>query len=108
MSITIDVISNRLGELRASLDGTLEAALDAGVAVAIATADPLTPVDTGLLRGNKSVERTTGSRVITWNQEYAAYQEFGTSRGVPANGFAQAGADAATPVIQAALGEWGS
>ena len=69
-------------------------------------ADPMTPVDTGMLKGNKSIEAGAGSRTITWNQEYAAYQEFGTSRGVPANGFAAAGADAAGAVIESKLGRW--
>lgn len=107
IDITVDVTSNILGRLASSLDGTLEAALDAGVATCIAVADPLTPVDTGALKGNKSIERGAGSRMITWNQHYAAYQEFGTSRGVPARGFAKAGADAASAVIAAELGKWG-
>ena len=108
IDITVQVLNNRFGQLANSLDAALEAALDAGVKAATATADPLTPVDTGELRGNKTIERSPGSRTITWNQHYAAHQEFGTSRGVPAHGFAKAGADAAEPVISAGLAGWGS
>src|SRR5690606_30047335 len=105
--ITVDVTSNILGRLASSLDTTLEAALDAGVATCIAVADPLTPVDTGALKGNKSSERAAGSRTITGNQHPAADQESGTRRGVPARGSAKAGADAANAVIAAELGKWG-
>ena len=106
MSVTIEVTLNRFGEFAGTLDSTLQAALDAGVQTCIATADPLTPVDTGALRANKSISGGGDSRTITWNQDYAAYQEFGTSRGVPARHFARSGADAAVPVIEAALGRW--
>jgi len=106
MSIQVVVALNRFGEFAGTLDATLSAALDAGVKTCIAVADPLTPVDTGALRGNKTISGGSTERTITWNQHYAAYQEFGTSRGVPARGFAQAGADAALPVIQSRLGRW--
>ncbi len=106
MAVEIVVSLNRFGEFAGTLDSTLQTALDAGVKACIATADPMTPVDTGALRGNKSISGGGDSRTITWNQHYAAYQEFGTSRGVPARGFAKAGADAALPVIQSHLGRW--
>jgi hypothetical protein len=105
--IAIDVISNRFAELAASLDTTLETALNRGVETCIATADPLTPRDTGMLVGNKSITGGGGTRTLTWNQSYAAYQEFGTSRGVSAKLFATQGADAANAVIGEELAGWG-
>lgn len=106
MSATIRVVVNRLPALAGHVDTTLETALDAGVAAAIATADPLTPVDTGALRANKSIEREAGGRTITWNQEYAAFNEWGTVN-MSARPFATPGADAAVPVIEAELARFG-
>lgn len=104
MSIaSIVVASNNFHALASGFSGKVEAALDAGVRVGIAAADPRTPVDTGALKGNKTIQRSPGFRSITWNQHYAVYQNFGTSRGVPANHFAEAAVDAATPVIQAGI-----
>lgn len=104
--VTVTIPINRFGEFAGTLDETIETALDAGVVACIAAADPRTPVDTGALRANKTISGGAGERIITWNQHYAAYQNFGTSRGVPANHFAEAGADAALPVIEANLGRW--
>jgi hypothetical protein len=97
------VVHNTFNALAGRLDAGLEAALDAGLAAGIAAADSKTPVDTGLLKGNKSISRSPGFRSLTWNQHYAVYQNFGTARGVPANHFAEAAVDAATPVIQAGI-----
>lgn len=108
MAVRVEVALNRFPELASTFDAAVERALDAGVQVCIATADPLTPVDTGLLRANKSITAGPGVRTITWNQHYAAYQEFGTSRGVSAKRFAATGADAAAPVIAAELGGFGT
>ena len=104
MSIaSVVVASNRFPDIARGFNAKVEAALDAGVAVGIAAADARTPVDTGNLKGNKTIGRAPGFRSITWNAPYAAYQNFGTSRGVPANHFAEAAVDAATPVIQAGI-----
>ncbi len=107
MSVSIEVSLNRFPQLAGQFDAMVEGARDAGVQTALATADPLTPVDTGALVANKTIERSQGQRTITWNQDYAAFQEFGTSRGVPANQFAAQGADAALPVITSHLGRFG-
>lgn len=106
MSVQVVTTLNRFGAFAASLDRTVESALDMGVKTCIAVADPLTPVDTGRLRGDKTITKGSGVRTITWNAEYAAYQEFGTSRGVPARHFARSGMDAALPVIEAGLKGW--
>lgn len=105
MSVTIEVVYNRFGEFAGTLDSTLQRALDAGVLACIATADPLTPVDTGALRANKSISGGGDSRTITWNQHYAAYNEMGTYK-MAARPFAKPGADAAGPVIASVLGGW--
>lgn len=104
MSIaSIVVAHNGFHALAGRLDTGLEAALDAGVAAGIAAADQRTPVDTGALRANKTIQRSPGFRSITWNQHYAAYVEFGT-RKMAAQPFARAAVDAANPVIQAGVG----
>ncbi len=105
--ITIRATSNRLGELSGALRGLAEEALDHGVTTLIEVADPRTPVDTGALKANKVIEKGSGSRTITWVQEYAAYQEFGTSRGVPARAFARTGAEAGLEAIESHLRTFG-
>jgi hypothetical protein len=107
MSVSIDVTLNIFPQLVGQFDPMVEGALDAGTAAGIAAADPRTPRDTGALAGNKVIVRSPGYREIGWLMEYAPYQNFGTSRGVPAHGFAEAGADAALPVINAELGRFG-
>ena len=107
MQVTVHAQINILGYLADSLDETVENALDHGVVTALEVADPRTPVDTGALRSNISVNKGAGQREIVWNQHYAIYQEFGTSRGVPANLFATQGADAATEVVNGLLAGWG-
>ena len=107
MHVTVHAGINILGYLAESLDKTVEQALDHGVITALEVADGHTPVDTGALRSNISVNKSAGQREIVWNQHYAIYQEFGTSRGVPANLFATQGADAATEVVNGLLAGWG-
>lgn len=59
---------------------------------------PYTPVDTGALRGNV----TADEHGVHWHQGYAAYQEFGTSRGVTAKSFAAQGFASGYPSMLAA------
>lgn len=107
MAVIIHAAYNHLPALANLLESTLEEAMDAGVETFVQTADPLTPVDKGLLKDNKSIRKGKGRREILYNQHYAAYQEFGTSRGVKANLFATQGAAAAEPIIAARLGRFG-
>jgi len=102
----VTVVSNLFPQLGQQLDRTLEDALDAGVLTCLAVADGLTPVDTGALRANKAIERGRGERTITWNQDYAAYVEMGTSR-MAAQPFAAPGMDAAMPVVESRLKGFG-
>ena len=104
MSIaSIVVASNSFHAIARGFDVKVEGALDAGLRAGIAAADARTPVDTGALKGNKVIQRSPGFRSITWTQHYALWQNNGTSRGVPANHFAEAAVDAASPVIAAGL-----
>lgn len=97
---------NNLGKIAATIQPFVEDTLDHGVITLIEVADPLTPVDTGALKANKAIEKKTMARDVIWLQSYAAYQEFGTSRGVPAKKFGATGADAAIEVINDRLGRW--
>ncbi len=106
MSVSIEVTLNRFPQLAGQFDTMVEGALDDGVKTTIATADPLTRVDTGELRGNKTIERGQGSRTITWNQDYAAFQNDGTIY-MSGTHFANQGADAALPVINSHLSRFG-
>jgi hypothetical protein len=100
------VVSNRFPQLAGQFDRMLEDAFDAGVLTCIAAADPLTRVDTGALRANKSIARSTGSRDITWNEDYAGYQNDGT-RYMEGTHFANQGMDAAAPVVESHLKGFG-
>ena len=102
VSTIIDVISNQFPRLVAQVDDRVNDALDVAVLTAIETADPLTRRDTGALVGNKTIERDAESRTIHWNQEYAAYQEFGTYK-MSGTHFASNGADAGIDRLQAEL-----
>lgn len=108
MNISVHAQINILPEIIESFPQMVEDALDEGVITTVEVAMPLTPVDTGALRANITmpIARTPGYREITWNQHYAIYQEFGTSRGIRANLFATQGADAGTEAVQAALNDW--
>ena len=71
-----------------------------------ARADPRTPVDKGLLRANKRREYATPGNLrsrIHWLQHYAAYQEFGTSRGIAPRRFVRDSFEEVVPGIEAAL-----
>ncbi len=63
---------------------------------AAGTAADRAPVDTGRLKGSIShaVVESEKAVYIGTNVEYAPYQEFGTSRGVPGKHFIQFGATA--------------
>lgn len=57
-----------------------------------ARADPRTPVEKGLLKGNKRRHYATVSNLnsrLHWLQHYAAHQEFGTVRGIAPKKFAR-------------------
>jgi hypothetical protein len=105
IEIQTEVQDNRFPALISSLDRTIEDALDAGVAAGIPAADANTRVDTGKLKANKSIEKQAGARVVTWNQDYAAYQDVGT-RYMDGTDFSGAFIDAASAEVDAQLAGW--
>lgn len=105
--VQVSIVSNRFPALAGQFDAMVEDALDLGVLTCIEVADPLTNVATGALRADKTIERTPGQRTITWNRDYAAYQNSGT-RSMQGTQFANHGADAAGPVVIERLKGFGS
>lgn len=77
---------------QAAADATNEA-----IKVTIEVADPLTPVEHGFLRGNKAIDAASAgdpSGGIHWVQDYAGYQNYGTSRGIVGKHFVDQGVEA--------------
>lgn len=106
VTISTSVAFNRFGSISQELGQKLDDALDTAALTVIEVADPLTPVDTGALKANKTIERTADSVTVTWNQEYAAYNELGTIYMSP-RPFARPGLEAAEPAFLAALSRLG-
>ena len=99
IAATVVIKTNHLpgmdGRLRqAERDIRMKGALDLGAA-----ADPWTPVLTGALRGNKTMDENG----VWWHQGYAAHQNFGTVRGITPKGFAEHGYQVAVPPMLAAM-----
>lgn len=106
VNATIVVRFNKIPQVNPRLRAGAARALNTGIMTAIGYADPLTPVDTGLLKGNKTIVHASPgslSAAVTWNQHYAIYQEMGTRRGVRANRFAAQGSERATPNLIAGM-----
>lgn len=88
-------------EMKAKMTSWLEAiGLDAA-----STAASVAPVDTGRLKDSISHAVVDNEVYIGTNVEYAPYQEFGTSKGVPGRHFLQFGATAHLAEYQALLEE---
>lgn len=104
--IQIVIESNRFGSISQELGRRLNDALDTAMLTIVAVADPLTAVDTGALRANKSLQRNGDGATVTWNQEYAAYVDQGTYK-MAARPFAAPALEAATPPFLAALAKLG-
>ena len=105
-TISLVVDFNRFGAIANELGQKISDALDTAALTIVEVADPLTPVDTGALKANKTIERTSESVTVTWNQDYAAYNELGTIYMSP-RPFARPGLEAAEPVFLAALSTLG-
>ena len=96
VAVSIVVDYNKFGAIAGHLQGGLNDALDTAALTIVEVADPLTRVDTGFLRANKSIERSDDGVTVTWNAEYAAYNELGTIHMSP-QPFARPGLEAAEP-----------
>ena len=97
--ISIIVRLNDFASLANRLEGSLQDVMANGAMNVAAAADQKTPVDTGALRANKTIDVSSKGFTVTWNQDYAAYQEFGTSRGIAPQRFAAGAMDAVGPGI---------
>lgn len=90
----VDVTINNFPRYARTFPAATEAALKEAVETTIEVADPLTPVDKGFLRGNKAISVSAEAGEIHWVQDYAGYQNYGTSRGIAAKHFVDQGVEA--------------
>lgn len=91
MSVSVQVVHNGFRGGGERLQRNVASAMRSGIDQLNYRSVRYTPVDFGYLRDNKTIDYPQPGNLvgkITWNQEYAAYQEFGTVRGVPAKYFA--------------------
>lgn len=105
-SVQVVTVFNNVPQVNPRMRAGAAAALNAGIMATIGYADPLTPVDKGLLKNNKTIKNASPGNLnasVTWNQFYGPYQNWGTSRGVPAKHFADGGAARAQPNLIAGL-----
>jgi len=100
MAITIrtTVPVNRFPQIASRMNARIDAAFDHAAQTCIAAADPLTRVDTGNLVSNKTIEKGGDTLLLTWNADYATFQNDGTVY-MGGTHFANAGFDAASPVF---------
>lgn len=89
-------IESNIEEVEEELQQKVFDWLDAIGLDAASTAASKAPVDTGRLKDSidRAVVESENAVYIGTNVEYAPYQEFGTSRGVPGRHFIQFGATA--------------
>jgi len=94
--VTGVTIDSHVGEITGEVQAKINAWLEAIGQDAASTAANQAPVDTGRLKNSIShaVVEEEKTVYIGTNVEYAPYQEFGTSRGIPGKHFIQFGATA--------------
>ena len=103
---TITVTKNIFPRIAANFPQEAANATNKGVARMIEVADPLTPVEYGLLRGNKDIDVATPgdpSGGAHWLQDYAGHQNYGTSRGIVGKHFVDQGVEAGAATWMDAL-----
>lgn len=98
---TVTIRSNKLPGMDGRLRTAVRDALTKGALDIYAASLPLTPVDTGALRANV----TATADGVHWQQEYAAYQEFGTVRGVTPKRYAGQAFERVAPGMVRALSQ---
>ena len=107
---SVKIKSNK-EEVTEELQKKIYAWLEAVGEDAASTAASVAPVDTGRLKSSISsaVVESEQAAYIGTNVEYAPYQEFGTSRGIPAKHFLQFGitahSDEYADMLERALSE---
>lgn len=92
--INFDVMAKKLIGSKSSFDIASKAMMDSATLIGQEKAKSLSPVRTGFLRD--SIQRRWDARqgTIGTSVSYAPFQEFGTSRGVPARHFLKGGSKA--------------
>jgi len=93
---------NDLPNIAGRIEDRVQDALNLAVLATIEVADPLTRRDTGALVGNKTIENDGERAAVFWNQEYAAFQEYGTYK-MSGTHYASNGAEAGAQALIAAL-----
>ena len=109
MNASLEVISNHFNAIANSFEGHVVSVLNNGINSVIAQADGQTPVDNGMLKGNKTITYASGGSFaseVTWNQSYAIYVNGGTYK-MAARPFADNAFDAVSPGVQADLATLG-
>lgn len=101
-------ITSNIEEVTAEMESKVAAWLEAIGLDAASTAADRAPVDTGRLKNSISYAVVDSEKAvyIGTNVEYAPYQEFGTSRGVPGKHFIQFGATAHQAEYKSLLEEY--
>lgn len=98
-AIEVSVRNNLFPQIAARFPVATRDARRKAIARTIDVADPLTPVNTGLLRANKVVTDDS----IHWAQEYAGHQNYGTVRGIVGKRFVDQGVEAGLRVLNEEL-----
>ena len=89
----IVLVENRLDRYADRLESAVQDGVTLAANNTVRRSRPLTPFRTGHLRGAIAVEIGRLIARVFWLAAYAAYQEFGTRRGVRAKRFAQTSAE---------------
>lgn len=84
----IRVTFNRFDEIAGKFEPIVQDGLVLAANNTLRRSRPLTPVRTGHLRNSAQIEISRLVVVVFWMAAYAAYQEFGTRRGIRAKLFA--------------------
>lgn len=101
----ITVAKNDLPRMAARFGPAVADVINNAVENLLYAADPNTPVDTGALRGNKTIQWASGGAyegAVYWNQYYAIYVHDGTYR-MDGRPFASKAFDIVAPTFQAEM-----
>lgn len=106
MTATIEVKRNDFPKIAKGLRSGADEIQAQTILMIVQTADPQTPVDTGNLKNNKTIETGGGGQpgFIHWHAAYAWFVHNGTSR-MPARPFAASAAAQVWPLFQTAMQE---
>lgn len=98
-----DTATPALEKLVSNITTGAKSALEAGGKAGLAEAQNRAPVDTGYLKGQLYQQLSGKGVELGGKADYTIYQEFGTSRGVPARSFIRGGAEVAVKTVMQQL-----